>query len=414
MPKFKRLLPVFLLTLVNVFSFALLIPVYPFLIRQFGDPEIVLGGLMALFSIFQFLGAPLMGSLSDRFGRKPILLLTQFGTFLSWCLFITAYFVGSDKVLGLISMPMLVIAFSRVVDGITGGNVSVTNAYLSDITKKEERTVVFGYVGATFGIGMIIGPALGSFAMGFGIGFLGTALVGATISLLTLISMMVWLQESLPSSKRTAEVDGHILQQLNIVRKLRKWKHVHIITTALSFRLITGTVLGGYASIIALYVIDRFELDERQLAFFLLFVGTFLIINQSFLVKRFVQRFGDLKTLVAGQCLMALGLFAMGMAPTLPLFIAAYYLNNLGLSLSLPTLQAIITKNADDKSQGEVLGLNDSMGSLSSMYAPIVATSLYSVFSGKTFWFFSATALVGLVWFWARCRTIRRKEKCRL
>ncbi len=273
-------MPVYLLTLVNVLSFSLLIPVYPFLVKQYGESPLMLGILMATYSAFQFIGAPVMGALSDRFGRKPILLITQFGTFCSWLIFAAAYFFPSTPLL-FTSMPLLVILISRVIDGITGGNISITNAYLSDITPPKQRSVAFGYIGAIFGVGMIIGPAAGAFAMSFSIGYLGTILLGATISLITLFFMLFSLKESLPKSKRHHQFHESIFTQLNIVRALKKYLPQRLIITTLALRFLLGIILGGYTTIITLYVIEQFGLDETEVGFFLLFVGSFLIIHRS-------------------------------------------------------------------------------------------------------------------------------------
>src|SRR6185295_10580465 len=159
----KKILPVIFLTFINTLGFAILIPVLPFVVKNYNASSIVYGFLLSIYFIFQFLGAPFLGALRDHYGRKPILMLSHFGTLISWGIFGLAYFVPGVSLFG-IALPLYVIGFARIVDGITGGNMSVANAYLSDITTPPEKARAFGTIGAVLGLGMIIGPTLGSFS----------------------------------------------------------------------------------------------------------------------------------------------------------------------------------------------------------------------------------------------------------
>lgn len=154
----RETFPIILLNLVNGIGGTLLIPVLPFIIRDLGYSDAIFGLLLAVYPVFQFFGAPILGTLSDHCGRKPILLVSQAGTLLSWIIFGAAYFATGAL------WPLLIIAFSRVVDGITGGNQSVANAYLADVTTDEDRTAVFGVLGASMAVALMIGPAVGSLA----------------------------------------------------------------------------------------------------------------------------------------------------------------------------------------------------------------------------------------------------------
>src|SRR3989344_7690195 len=144
----KRLVPIAFLTFVNVIGFSIQIPVLPFIVDRYGGGPIMYGILLSSYSMFQFLGAPLLGSLSDKYGRRPILLISQTGTLISWVIFAFAYFVPSSIHVATIPLPLAIIMLSRVVDGITGGNISVANAYVSDLTGPEEKTRIFGLLGA--------------------------------------------------------------------------------------------------------------------------------------------------------------------------------------------------------------------------------------------------------------------------
>jgi DHA1 family tetracycline resistance protein-like MFS transporter len=395
--KFKKFFPAFLVTFVNVLGFSLLLPVFPFLIKQYNEPATILGILAATYSAFQFIGSPLMGSLSDKYGRKPILMITHFGTFLSWLILCIAYFLVPIKVFGLMTLPMIVILFSRMTDGITGGNMSVTQAYIADITEKHEKAKYFGYIGATFGIGLIVGPAIGSVAMSTSYGYLGTAILGATISLITLILMYAYLVESLPQSKRKEEIDIHILKSINIYAKIKKYSENKIILSAFFFKLILGVVMSGFTTIMSLYVIEMFGLTELELGYFLFFVGSFLIFNQLVLVKPFTNKLGNLKTLILAQFLIFIGLMTMSFATTLTIFIILYYTVNLGITLSMPTIAAILSNNTEAKNQGEIMGLNESIMSLTMIIIPIFIAYIYTI-TPKNFVFqlMSVVPVIGL------------------
>ena len=146
MSSVKKLMPVLILTFVNVIGFSILIPVLPEVLKYFtGESSgLFYGLLLSSYALSQFLGAPILGSLSDKYGRRPILLLSQGGTILSWIIFASAYFIPKDMLVGSVSLPLVVIAISRILDGLTGGNVSVAQAWVSDKTTREEKTKAFG------------------------------------------------------------------------------------------------------------------------------------------------------------------------------------------------------------------------------------------------------------------------------
>jgi MFS family permease len=339
-----------------------------------------------------------MGSLSDKYGRKPILILTQLGTFLSWIILCIAYFIVPIKIFGLMTLPMIVILFSRVTDGITGGNASVTQAYLSDITPKEERAKYFGYIGAIFGVGIIVGPAMGALAMSTSYGYLGTAILGAIISLITLILMFTVLKESLPENKRKKEIETQILKSINIIGKIKKYADNKIILTAFFFKLIIGIVMSAFTTIISLYVIEKFGLSELELGSFLLFVGLFLIFNQLVLVKPFTKKLGNLKTLILAQFLLIIGLTLMSLMTTLTTFLMSYYFVNLGIALTMPTISAILSNNTDPKNQGEIMGLSESIMSFTMIIIPIFIAYTYTIIPKNSIFQITAIApIIGLI-----------------
>ncbi|MEE2959474.1 MAG: MFS transporter [Myxococcota bacterium] len=379
-----RFLPAYLLTFVNVLGFSLVMPVLPFVVEEYGAPKAVYGFLLSCYSFFQFLGAPWLGRLSDSLGRKPVLLISQAGTLLSWVVFGAAWFLPNIAI-GWVSLPLIVIACARVFDGMTGGNNSVTQAYVSDITTHQEKGWIFGTMGGIVGVGMIVGPGIGGYLGSTSLGYLGVAICGAFISTLTLISIQLNLKESLPPENRKPLVKQSLMHSLWLIGRIQTLNPPPIIKRIFLVRSLFSSMMASYIATIALYIIDVFKFDARELGLFMLAVGLFISFNQAFVSKRFIRKFGELSTMKIGLFLCVIGLFAITLTKNLGLYICFYYILNLGISLSIPTFNALIAQNAPPKDTGEIMGIGDSIISLSNALFPILAASAYG-FLGETFY----------------------------
>lgn len=379
-----------MLMFVNTLGFTLLLPVLPFIIRDYGQSDAVYGLLLSLYAAFVFVGSPILGNLSDKYGRKPILIISQAGTLLSWVIFGLAWFMDGS------TWPILIIALSRVTDGITGGNVSVANAYLSDITTPEERTQAFTYLVVASGTALLIGPSIGGFSNATSIDYLGTAIVAVLISTVTLLSIIFQLKESLPPEERTTEININPLYQLNMLAKIRNLGNSRPIQRMFVLRMFFSFGLQAYVSIIVLYVIDLFQFNEQQLGFFLLFIGSFLIFNQLVAFPFFAKRFDDLTILIIGFILMSIGLFLLPIFESMLLYLLCYYVLNLGLSLGFPTLKSLLSKLSDRKQQGVVMGIDEALIALMGAIAPAIAGALYAEIRWITFLLIGAFLLIGL------------------
>ena len=392
----KKLIPAYLLSFVNVLGFSILMPVLPFIVADYGAPKWVFGLLLTLYSTFQFIGAPFLGSLSDAKGRKPILLISQAGTLASWIIFALAFLLPDVAIFGL-ALPLIVIGLSRILDGITGGNVSTTNAYVSDITTREEKSYIFGYLGGITGIGFIIGPAIGGYSASFSIGYLGTVLVSIGISLITLLTIVLWLKESHPAEKRTDRKRQPIWKTIFIVRRIRELNPSPVVKSLFTLKAFFSAMMAFYIATISLFLIDLFEFDEGELGLFFLVAGVFLSFNQAFLSKIFIKRLGEFRTLLLGLGLAVVGLIAITLASNLYLYIAFYYILNLGLSLTFPTFNALITIHANPQKQGEILGISESINSLATAAFPVLAAALYGIIGFKLYLFIAALPLIALI-----------------
>lgn len=366
------------------------------MVDKYSGQEWIYGLLLTFYSAFQFIGSPFLGTLSDSIGRKPVLLISQAGTLLSWILFLCASYFDSQVFLGF-ALPLWVIGLSRIMDGVTGGNTSVTNAYVADITTKEEKSYVFGYLGGIVGIGMIIGPGLGGFTAASSLGHNGTILTAIAISVITLITIGLWLKESHPTEKRKERNRQNVLSSIYILRRIRSTKPNALIRTIFLTKFFFSMMMAFYISTIALFMIDLFKFDEKELGIFMLIVGVFLAFNQAFLSRKFIAKMGEQKTLLLGLALTVFGLLAITLTTNLYLYIGFYYVMNLGLSLCFPTFNALISQNADPKRQGEVMGISESIHSFAMASFPVLAAAIYGIIGYELYYFIAVLPLISVI-----------------
>ncbi len=372
----KKLLPAYFLTFVNVLGFSILMPVLPFIVEKYGAPDWVFGLLLSLYSAFQFIGAPYLGALSDSLGRKPILVISQAGTLLSWFIFLLALYLPDYTIFG-VGVGLMVIGIARALDGVTGGNTSVANAYVSDITTRQEKSYIFGFLGGIAGIGLMIGPGIGGITASTSLGFKGTALAAIAISTITLLTIIFWLKESHPKEKRSVRKKESVIKNLFIVRRIKVLDPKPIIKLLFATKLFFSIMMAFYIATISLFIIDLFKFNEYKLGLFMLVVGVFLSFNQAFMSRIAIKRFGEFPTLLIGLALSTIGLIAITLTGNFWLYITFYYVMNLGLSLTFPTFNALISIHADPQKQGEVMGISESINSFSLAVFPVVGAFLY-------------------------------------
>ncbi len=370
-------LPILLLTFVNAIGGTLLIPVLPFVVRDLGQSDFVFALLIAAYPAAQFFAAPVLGSLADHRGRRPILLVSQAGTLASWVLFGLAYFVTQS-----VGLALALIALSRIVDGLTGGNASVAAAYLADIVDEQARTRVFSLQGAIAGVALLIGPAMGSYSAASSLGFLGPALLAIVISAATLAWMTATLTESLPVELRSPTFDPNPLHQLNLLSKARALTGRDTLYRLFTIQTLFTLTFSGYTTILALWYVDRLGVSEANIGLLMLAVGVFLIFNEMVTLPFFEKRLGDVGTLLAGLLILPVALFLVRLPTTVGLFLPLSFLVNVGLALVMPTLQSVVTRAADEREEGQVQGINTSVAAVASTAAPIIAGATYAALGG--------------------------------
>jgi DHA1 family tetracycline resistance protein-like MFS transporter len=345
-----------LFVFLDVLGFSLILPLLPFYAESFGASPTIIGLLLGANALAQLVGSPILGRLSDRFGRRPLLILSIAGTAVSFLL------------LGLANSLALLFA-SRVLDGLLGGDISLAQAYITDVTDEENRSRGLGLIGAVFGVGFILGPALGG-AMSAGGNYGLPALVAAAISALTLLGVVLWLPESLPPERRSA-----------VAASPRSAFTLEALVEALNRRcvgpLLAATVLFGLAftmfqTVFALYAERRLDFDAQQTSYVLAYAGVLIAAAQGGAIPALSKRFSDRQLLFAGACLLAvsLGMWA-AVGSTVPLLIVLVPITLSGGVLGV-SINSVLTKSVYPEEVGGTLGLAAAASGVTRVVAPVL------------------------------------------
>ncbi|MBI5840749.1 MAG: MFS transporter [Chloroflexi bacterium] len=350
----KRLFSIVLVVFIDLLGYSLILPLLPYYAQTFHANQTVTGLLLASYSIMQLIGAPILGRLSDRFGRRPILLLCILGTTIGFLM------------MGLAATLWMLFA-SRMLDGLTGGNFSVTQAYISDVTNEKDRSKALGMTGAAFGLGFIVGPVTG--------GLLGQwnpalpAFVAAAISLINFVLVYAWLPESLTREKRAQMIEKQPAVTWNaLLVALRRPFTSSLFITGFFF----GLAFVILQTIFALHALVKFNMTSFQTGLVLTYVGILSVIMQGFLVGRLTSRFREDALIVVSAVLLGVGLLGWGLASNIFwLYMATTPIALFGGLLGT-LLSSTLTKAVAPHEIGGILGLYSAMDSSTRVIGPII------------------------------------------
>lgn len=360
---------VFVVVLIDILAFGVIIPVLPHLIEDFVDGDVAraawwVGVFGSLFAVVQFVFSPIQGALSDRFGRRPVILISCLGLGLDFILMAVAN-----------SLPLLLIG--RIIAGITAASFTTANAYIADVTPPEKRASGYGLLGAAFGLGFIIGPALGGW-----LGSIDVRLpfwIAAGLALVNFAYGLFVLPESLPPERRTSRFEWRTANPLGAFRQLKRYPHALGIAGIVFLSMFAHYV---FPATFVLYADHRYGWDERAVGTILAVVGVCSVIVQAGLVGRIVARIGERHALLLGLTCGTLALVIYGLAPTRLWFLLGIPMGALW-GLVQPAAQAVVTRAVDPSEQGRLQGAIMSVTSLAGIISPFLLASVFSNAIGR-------------------------------
>ncbi|MEO0898981.1 MAG: MFS transporter [Bacteroidota bacterium] len=402
------LFPVLLVNFIGMLGYSIIIPLLVFLVKRFGGNEVVYGLLGAIYPAFQLVGAPMLGRWSDAVGRRRVLMISQLGTFLAWLLFILALLLPVQELLSIesqwlgtffISAPLIILVFARALDGLTGGNVSVAMAYLSDISTEADRKANYGKMASSSSLGFILGPMIASVLGGTSLGEMLPVIAAAAISLVAIGTIYFYLPESHPP--QAVAPDAKPLQ----VSKLFQIEHkecfemdkqeddksfraiLDIRGIPLMFLIYFMTFLGFsfFYSGFPIFAVDSLEWNSGQLGLFFTISSSIMVLAQGPLLTFLSDKVASRLLVVVGSLLIGTAFVLIPIAGPFWVY-GCVVLLSLGNGIMWPSFMAILGTKGNKDNQGTIMGYGNSMGSAASICGLVMGGLLFSYVGPVTFW----------------------------
>jgi len=388
----KRLLNIGLIVLIDMLGFALIVPLLAFFADTFGATAFQTGLLVASYAAMQMISAPILGRISDRFGRRPVFLISILGTFLGFI------------ILGLAN-SLWILFVSRILSGLTAGNISVAQAYIADVTDEKNRARGMGMLGAAFGIGFILGPALGGTLSVYG--FAVPAFVSAALCFINLLTVFFWLPESLTPERRV-QLMAQEKADVSFGALLAALQHPSA-GPLLWVRFGFAIAFNSFQSVFALYTLSKFGLTAQQTGYILAYVGIVLVIMQGGLIGPLSARFKESHLLLAFTIFATIGLFGWAVVQTVPGLLVAMFPLAIGAGSFNAVINSAISKTVSHDEVGGMLGFSAGLESATRVVMPALASYLLGRFGPSTPGYM-ATLVMAIVVVFAYARLIAAPE----
>ncbi|MBK6690411.1 MAG: MFS transporter [Deltaproteobacteria bacterium] len=342
------LLPIFLTVLVDVLGMTLIFPLLPFYAEHYGATPLVVGALSASFAVCQLISGPILGRWSDRIGRKPVLVVSQVGTLLGFVVLAWAP-----------SLPFLFLG--RILDGLTAGNLTIAQAYISDVTKPEQRTKAFALIGIAFGLGFLVGPAASGWLAAHH-GYAAPAWGAAGLALLSILTTTLILPHRPPTAPGPSR---NFAFGKFFARPLPKKRLLEMFAYGLSFFTITGGL--------GLYLERQMGYDVEHTGYVYAFSGLVGALVQGGPIGKLAKRFGEEKLSLFAFATMALGYGLLGGVFGLGMLLVLVAVAGVGSALGRPSLTTLLTKAVGPEEQGAILGTSQSLMGVAQIIGPLLA-----------------------------------------
>lgn len=357
----------FLTVFIDLIGFGMVIPFLSFYAREYGASGVTVGAVVGVYSIMQFFFAPIWGRLSDRIGRRPVILISLATSCFGYLLFAVAD-----------SFTLLFV--SRVIAGAGGASIVTAQAYIADSTTPENRARGMGLIGAAFGLGFILGPPMSGLLASVGLrqGMTGNLLPGAAAAALSLTALIIALFALVET--RAPQVAVHRVVPPQFDRTVWGGMARHAILVAIMTALFTTLLaVAGMETSVTLFARDRFRFTQLDLAWFFLFMGVIVAVIQGGLIGRLVKLFGEKALVGIGTASFTIGLVLLPMVYRIGLLYVAALFVAIGQGLTYPAMTSLITRATPAAEHGSMLGLASSIGSLARFVGPIVSGILYDL-----------------------------------
>jgi DHA1 family tetracycline resistance protein-like MFS transporter len=423
---FKRILPIICIVLVDLMGLSIIIPLLPLFAARFGATPLIVGILQAAYPLMQFLGTPILGALSDRYGRKPVLLFSQLGTFAGFVL------LGFANTLALLFL-------SRIIDGLSGANLSTAQAAIADSTTEKTRTQGLGLIGAAFGVGFTLGPIIAYIVLAASGGdYRAVALTAAFFSLSSILMTTFWFHET-HQDESPASSSRRPPFSLAAMRQALNRPVIGFLLLVMFFYQIA---FGGYEQLFSLFTLTRLGMDATSTAGLFALAGIFIVIIQGVLIGRWSRQKGDRWLVILGVSTLAIGLIGTSLTPRVPVpwynqakvleslsgqssiqvsaqtikvtlpdeaskgwlgiiwLLVASFPAALGGGVLHPAVNSLITKSADKSEVGSMLGISAGFYSGANAIAPLFYGSLFQ-WLGASVPFFAGGLILAVLWIFA-------------
>jgi DHA1 family tetracycline resistance protein-like MFS transporter len=346
-----KLLPILGITFIDILGFSILIPLLPYFVKHFGAPDVVVGALFGVFAFCQFIAGPVWGNVSDRIGRKRVLIVSQIGATIGWTMLAFA--------------PTIAWVFvARIIEGFSGGNLSVTQAYVSDLVEPDKRARAFGYVGAAFSAGLIFGPASGGYLVQH-FGFTMPFLLAAGLQVVTLVLTILVLPES-----RSVDPDAAPASLRDIPRAFT----IAGVAPVMWQKLIFALGIYGWFGAFTLVLQKQFGFNATATSYFFCTFGVASVIAQLAAVGTITERTGDRRSAPIGYVLLMIAFAIVPFATAIWQAVVMIGCFSLGMSLVNASLPSQLSRLAPEAMRGTVLGAAASMESIAGIFMPLATT----------------------------------------